>query len=56
MQDHAADQLYVKRSQAEHAAGAFAHDRKGRNEQIVERLAVRQLLAKLDCFCRQLLV
>ena len=48
VQDHAADQLDVKRSQAEHAARGFAGNGEGRDQQVVERLAVGQLLAELD--------
>ncbi len=56
MQDHAADQLDVKRSQAEHAARGFAHDGKGRDQNVVERLAVGEQLAEFDRLGRELLV
>ncbi len=58
MQDHAADQLHVEGAQAEDAAGRLADNGKSRYQQIVERLAVGELLAELhglggECLIRQ---
>jgi hypothetical protein len=39
MQHHAADQLDVEGTLAEHALGGFAHGGEGRHEEIVESLA-----------------
>ena len=48
MQDDAADQLDVKRSQAERPPRAFAGNGKSRDQQVVQRLAISQLLAELN--------
>ena len=44
MQDHAADHLHVEMALADGALGGFAHGGKGRHQDVVERLAVGQLL------------
>jgi hypothetical protein len=46
VQDHAADQLHVVVTLAEHAARRFADGRKGGLENAVERRAFGDLLAK----------
>ena len=46
MQHHAADQLDVEMPLAERALGRLAHGGEGRNQKIVERLAVGELLAE----------
>ncbi|ENN87603.1 hypothetical protein RHSP_63274 [Rhizobium freirei PRF 81] len=48
MKDHAADELHVKRSHAENAARCLACHRKSGNEEVVERLAIGELLAELN--------
>ena len=47
MKHHAADQLHIEMALAESALGRFANGRKGRHENIVERLAFGELLAEL---------
>ena len=54
VQHHAADQLYVKRPQAERALGGLAHHREGRDQQAVEGGAGGQLLAELGGLGAQL--
>ena len=46
MQHDAADQLHVEVPHVEEAASGFAHRGEGGNQQVVERGALRQLLAK----------
>ena len=46
MQHHAADQLDVEMALAEGALGGLAHGGEGRDQDVVERLAVRELLAE----------
>ena len=46
MQHHAADQLDVEMALAEGALGGLAHGGEGRNQDVVERLAVGELLAE----------
>ena len=46
VQHHAADQLHVEMALAERALGRLAHGGEGRNQDVVERLAVGELLAK----------
>ncbi len=46
MQHHAADQLDVEMPLAEGALGGLAHGGEGRNQDVVERLAVGELLAE----------
>ena len=46
MQHHAADQLDVEMALAERALGRLAHGGEGRNQDVVERLAVGELLAE----------
>ncbi|MCY1223428.1 hypothetical protein D9M72_355530 [compost metagenome] len=58
VQDHAADELNVEGTQAEHAAGGFASNSKSRYQQVIERLAVGELLAEFhglggECLIRQ---
>ena len=45
VQHHAADQLHVEMALAEGALGRLAHGGEGRHQQVVERLAVGELLA-----------
>jgi hypothetical protein len=47
VKDHAAGQLYVERAHAEYAAGSLAHDRKGRDQEVVERLALGEQFPEL---------
>ena len=47
MQNHAADQLDVEMALAEGALGRLTHGGEGRNQELVERFAVRDLLAEL---------
>ena len=47
MQDHAADQLHVEMALAERALGRLAHGGEGRHQDVVERLAVGELLPEL---------
>ena len=47
MQHHAADQLHVEMPLAERALGRLAHGGEGRNQNVVEGLAVGELLAEL---------
>ena len=44
VQDHAADQLHVEMALAERALGGLAHGGEGRDQDVVERLAVGELL------------
>ena len=44
VEHHAADQLDVERPHAERALGGLAHHREGRDQQVVERRAVGELL------------
>ena len=46
MQHHAADQLHVEMALAEGALGSLAHGGEGRDEDIVELLALGELLAE----------
>ena len=46
VQHHAADQLHVEMALAERALGGLAHGGEGRNEHVVERLAVGEFLAE----------
>ena len=46
MQHHAADQLDVEMALAEGALGGLAHGGEGRNQNVVQRLAVGELLAE----------
>ena len=46
MQHHAADQLDVEMALAERAFGRLAHGGEGRNQEVVQRLAVGELLAE----------
>ena len=46
VQHHAADQLDVEMALAERALGGLAHGGEGRNQDVVERLAVGELLAE----------
>ena len=48
MQDHAAHKLYVKWPHAQNTARGLARHGKCRYKQVIERLALRQLLAKFD--------
>ena len=48
MKDHAADELHVERSHAENAARSFAGNSERWHEDIIQRLAVRELLAELQ--------
>ncbi len=56
VQDGAADELHVEVPHVQHAAARFAHDRERLDEQIVERLAVRQALAEFHRLRAQLFV
>ncbi len=47
VKDHAAGQLHVERAHAEHAAGSLAHDREGRDQDVVERLAFGEQFPEL---------
>ena len=47
VQHHAADQLHVEMALAERALGRLAHRGEGRNQDVVERLALGELLAEL---------
>ena len=47
VQDHAADQLHVEMALAERALGGLAAGRERRHQDVVERLAVGELLAEL---------
>ncbi len=46
VQHHAADQLHVEMALAERAFGRLAHGSEGRNQNVVERLAVCELFAE----------
>lgn len=48
MQHHAADQLDVEMALAERALGGLAHGGEGGHQQVVERLALGELLLELD--------
>ena len=48
VQHHAADQLHVEMSLAEGALGRLAHGGEGRNQDVVEGLAVGELLAEFS--------
>ncbi len=48
MQHHAADQLHIEMALAEGALGRLAYGRKGRNQDVIEGLALGELLAELD--------
>ena len=54
VQHHAADQLDVERPHAKHPAGRFAHRGEGRDQQIVERSAVGEILAEFFRAARKL--
>src|SRR5262249_40407082 len=56
VQDGAADELYVEVPHVERAAARLAHDREGLRQQLVERFAVLEALAKLDGLPAELLV
>ena len=56
MQHHAADQLHIEMPHVQNAASGFAHRGEGRNQQIVERGALRDLFAELDGLRGQILV
>ena len=56
VQHHAADQLDIEMPLAEHALGRFAHRGESRNQKVVERPTLRQLLAERDRAGRQRLV
>ncbi len=56
VQHHAADQLDVEMPLAEGAFGRLTHRGKGGNQNVVQRLAVSELLAELDGACFQRLV
>ena len=47
VQHDAADQLHVEVAQADRARGRLAHRREGLRQQLVQRLAGRQALAKM---------
>src|SRR5581483_1834459 len=47
VQHHAADQLHVEMALAEGALGRLAHRGEGRNQDVVERLTLRELFAEL---------
>ena len=53
VQHHAADQLDVEMALAERALGRLAHGREGRNEDVVERLAGRDLGPELLACARE---
>ena len=54
VQNHAADQLHVKRSQAQRPLGGLAHHREGRHQQAVEGRAGGDLLPEFACLGAQL--
>ena len=56
VQDHAADQLHVEVALAQRPLGRLAHGGEGLGQQIVERFALIEALAKLDGLASQLLV
>ena len=56
VQDHAADQLHVEMALAERALGRLAHGGEGRHQDVVERLAVGELLLEVVGARAQLLV
>ena len=48
MQHHAADQLHVEMALAEGALGRLAHGGEGRNQNVVQRLAISELPAEFS--------
>ena len=53
VQDHAADQLDIERPQPKRTPRGFAGNGEGRNQEVVQRLAVCQLLAEFHGLCSQ---
>ena len=56
VQDHAADELHVEVTHAEHALGGLTSDSERLRQQVVERLAVLDALLELDGLGSKLLV
>ncbi len=56
VQDHGTGQLHIKGSHVQNTARRLAGDGKSRDQQIVQRFAVRKLLAELRRLCRQRVV
>ncbi|MFK4608031.1 hypothetical protein ABIF57_007483 [Bradyrhizobium diazoefficiens] len=56
VQHHAADQLDVEMALAERALGGLAHGREGRHQQVIERLALGELLLEVGRAGLELLV
>ena len=56
VKNHAADQLHVEGTHAEHAAGSLAHGGEGRNQQVLQIGAVGEILPELHCPGAQRLV
>jgi hypothetical protein len=56
VQHHAADQLHIEMPLAERALGRLAHGGEGRNQNVVEGLAVGELFAEFGGACFQRLV
>jgi hypothetical protein len=56
VQDHAADELHVEVAHAEGSLCSLAVDRKGFDQQVVERRALFEPLAEFDGLAREIFV
>ena len=56
MQHHAADQLHIEMALAEHTTSCFAHGGERWNQNLIERLALRKLVAEFLGLGAQLII